>query len=185
MSCRPLWSLLLLAGVAGASDDGARAARPAPPSPAMSAAECEVWERERSFARSVEDEDAAAFAAHLHPGAVFIDGGERHVRGRDAVAADWAAIVANDGIVLRWHPQYVAIGGDPGVAHSRGPYWMENPDPNAPQRYAIGRFSSVWTRSDGEWKVLFDGGGGGRPEPATVEQVEALKASLPETCPRG
>ena len=41
-------------------------AQPAPPAPELTAAECEVWARELSLARSVADRDPAALAAHLH-----------------------------------------------------------------------------------------------------------------------
>ncbi len=37
----------------------------------LSATECQVWERESSFAQSVARHDAPAFAAHVHEGAVF------------------------------------------------------------------------------------------------------------------
>jgi len=37
----------------------------------LDADECAVWQRELTFAQSVEKHDAKAFAAHLHPGAVF------------------------------------------------------------------------------------------------------------------
>lgn len=149
----------------------------------LSAAECEVWERELSFARSVEAHDAAAFRAHLHGGAAFI-GGPSVAHGADAVVAEWTPIIEGRNVVLRWHPRHVVIGGDPDVAHSRGPYWMENRDPQATQPYLIGQFVSIWRRVEGEWRVLFDGGGGGRPEPASAEQVEQMKASLDAECPR-
>jgi ketosteroid isomerase-like protein len=163
----------------------AAVASPPPPAPLrLSAAECGVWERERSFARSVEAHDAAAFRAHLHTGAAFIAGPGEPTRGADAVVTEWTPIIVGKDDVLRWHPRHVVIGGDPDIAHSRGPYWIENKNPNAAQPYLIGQFVSIWTRVDGEWKVLFDGGGGGRPEPASAEQVTKLKASLDAECPR-
>ena len=63
---------------------------PAPPQARMTATECEVWARELSFAKSVADHNAAAFAEHVHPDAAF--GVERAVptRGREAIATQWA-----------------------------------------------------------------------------------------------
>ena len=51
----------------------------------LSPAECEVWARELGFAASVAAHDAAAFAEHVDPGAVFGAGRERQARGREAV----------------------------------------------------------------------------------------------------
>ncbi|HEX7768582.1 MAG TPA: DUF4440 domain-containing protein [Dokdonella sp.] len=159
----------------------ADAAAPAPA--ALSEAECEVWSRERSFARTVEAHDAAAFAAHLAEGSVFGAGGPAPVRGRDAVVADWQPIIDGKLFALRWHPQFVAIGADPDIAVSSGPAWTENFDPAAKQRFTTSRFNSVWKReADGQWRVLFDGGT--PPKPATPEEISKLVASLPAACPQ-
>jgi len=159
----------------------AAAAEPIPP---MTADECLVWARERGFAQSVEQHDAGAFAAHLHEGAVFIGGGGRVTRGRAAVTDAWSAIIAGTNGVLYWHPQQVLIGGDPDVALSRGPWWLRNPDPQAGQPWLLGQFISTWLRgADGQWYVLFDGGGGNEPRPASDEEIIALRAALPAGCP--
>jgi len=159
-------------------------AAPAPHN-AMSTAECEVWSRERSFAQSVADHDAAAFAEHLHPGAVFIDG-KGAIRGKAAIAADWTPLVKGEGMQLHWAADQVVIGGDPDVALSMGPYWMEDPRPGANPRYRSGRFISTWRRdARGTWHVLYDGGGGNQGAPASEAGIATLVASLPATCPRG
>src|ERR1700722_4144154 len=94
-------------------------AAPAPPShPATAIATsapsnpCAVWDRENSFAHSVLVHDPQAFAEHVLPGAVFVDGGDL-LRGRDAIATAWAKIVRGDGFVFTWHPTSIAITGDP------------------------------------------------------------------------
>ena len=63
-------SSLLLALLAGSLQ--------AAPAETPHQAECAVWQRELSFARSVADHDAAAFAEHLHPQAVDAPGNERN-----------------------------------------------------------------------------------------------------------
>ncbi|MBS0381229.1 MAG: nuclear transport factor 2 family protein [Proteobacteria bacterium] len=152
------------------------------PSP-MTAAECAVWQRELGFAQSVANHHARAFAAYLHPGAVFIDDGGT-ARGAPAVVAKWAPLVRGDGVRLRWHPERVVIGGDPDTALSMGPYWFDDPQQKTTEpRFRVGRFISTWKRDrHGVWHVLFDGGGGSQPQPATTEQVLALQAKLPQTC---
>lgn len=170
---------MLAAGTALPRCATASAAQPA----AMSGPECDVWLRERSFAKTVEAHDAGAFAAHLVEDTVFGAAGPAPVRGRAAVVSDWKEIIEGKKFALRWHPQFVSIGADPGIAVSSGPAWTENFDPSATQRFTISRFNSVWARDeDGEWRVLFDGGT--PPKPATAEDVARLVASLPATCPR-
>jgi ketosteroid isomerase-like protein len=155
----------------------------APPQPALSAAECEVWARESGFARSVAEHDAAAFAGFVAQGAVFGARRPNPRRGRDAVVAAWAGIVAGKELRLSWYPAMVAIGGEPDIAYSSGPALYEDLDPAAKQRFLIGGFQSIWHRdADGTWRVLFDDGLD--PRPASDADVAAFKAGRRETCPR-
>jgi len=160
--------------------------QPPASAPAMTALECAVWSREASFAASVAAHDAKAFRAHLHPDAVFIDGRGEATRGADAVTESWSSIIAGEQFVLGWHPSVVVIAGDPAVALSRGPYWMELPQAEGPPKYMTGQFISTWVRNEqGQWQVLFDGGGGNQPQPSSAEQIAVLKAGLALTCPAG
>ncbi len=148
---------------AGAADAQVAAidAKPLPPAtrrvPA-SADECAVWRRELAFARSVESHDARAFASHLHAGTVFNAGTADADRGRDDVAKSWAEIVEGKTIALRWRPGIVQIGGEPGIAVSRGPYILQRMQAGAPV-YRVGMYQTIWVRDgrDGVWRVLFDG----------------------------
>lgn len=148
---------------------------------------CTVWARETSFARTVADHDAAAFAEHLHPDAVFIGGDGTPSHGAAAIAADWAGIIVGKGVVLHWYPDAVDVAADGRLALSRGPYWMEIPaaaDQPAPTiRYRSGRFVSTWLRGDdGQWHVVFDGGGGNVPVAASEADIIALRAAA-KSCP--
>lgn len=170
---------LFVVGVGGDAIAATKADAP----PTMTAAECEVWNRERSFAQSVERHDAAAFADHVHRGAVFQAGSAQPLRGRAAVVEAWTPIV-NGEFPLRWHPGFVSIGGDPGIAMSVGPAWVENPDPNAASRFRLGSFVSTWVRdADGTWRVLFDRSA--QPlRDATADEVAKVRKNLPPECPR-
>jgi len=151
----------------------------------MTAAECEVWERELSFSKTVANHDEKAFAEHVHEGAVFNAGTRAPIRGRDAVVKDWRPIIEGKAYALHWHPGNVAIGGDPDIALSSGPVWTEDFDPKAEHRWTISRYTSTWKRDkDGRWRVLFDGSAA-PPRPATPEEVAKLAAAQPATCPRG
>lgn len=151
----------------------------------MSAEDCAVWNRELSFAKSVDSHDKKAFAAHLHPGAVFNVASAAPIEGREAVVESWAAIIEGKELQLVWRPRFVSIGGDPNIAASRGPFYIHDPDPKAKAAYAVGTFSSVWVRANrhAPWMVLFDGGGA--PPAPVAGEAEALAhlAAAPAVCP--
>jgi hypothetical protein len=74
------------------------------------------------------------------------------------VTRSWAPIVAGTTIALRWRAGIVQIGGDPGVAISRGPYILQRSERNN-DLVRVGFYQTVWLRDarDGVWRVLFDG----------------------------
>jgi len=157
-----------------------------PPKPAyMSAAECEVWARELSFAQSVADHDAAAFASHIETDAAFGASQPQPTRGRAEIARRWAGIVEGKRFKLSWYPTRTTIGaGSAGdVAWSSGPSLFEDLDPKATQRFRIGAFHSVWHRgADGIWRVLFDDGVD--PRPVTEAEANAFREGRQATCPQ-
>jgi ketosteroid isomerase-like protein len=163
---------------------GAHTAAAAEPA-GLSAAECDVWERERTFAESVDKHDRKAFAEHLHASAVFGAASPNPQRGRDAVLAAWDGIIEGKDIQLVWRPQFVSLGTDTNVAMSRGPFAITAKNDKGETKYAIGHFVSVWTRKDGAspWYVVLDGGGP-PPTPATADDVKKHLAAAPATCPR-
>ena len=152
--------------------------------PGMSAAECQVWERERTFAQSVARHDRNAFADHVHENAVFAAATDHTQRGREKIVAEWRGIIEGK-VSLGWRPQYVSIGADTNVAMSRGPYVFKGKGDDGKTWYGIGEFVSIWIRKDAAspWFVVLDGGG---PPPKQVSEAEADAhlASAPASCPR-
>lgn len=163
----------------------AAAPQPAPaPVARMSPAECEVWARELSFARSLAEHDAAAFAAHVDADAAFAAESPQPLRGRDAIAKRWAPLIEGKALRLSWYPERTTIGGVADLAVSAGPALYEDLRPGAEPRFSLGRFHSVWRRgSDGTWRVLFDDGV--QPRPATQAEVDAFLAGRQASCPGG
>lgn len=156
----------------------ATTAAPPPPEP-LSADECAVFMRELSFARSVAEHDAAAFAQHIAPDAAFGVGSPRPQRGREAIVKGWNGIVRGDGIRLEWYPARTTAVGD--LAWSTGPALTEIQGPDGP-RLQMSTFQSVWRRgTDGIWHVLFDGGT--PPRPVDAAAAEAFRAKRPTSCP--
>jgi ketosteroid isomerase-like protein len=153
-----------------------------PPAPGFSTDECAVWARELSFADTVEQHDATAFAEHVHPGAVFAAKRPVPLRGREAILQRWAKLIDGTAVKLWWYPTAVAIGGEGDVAYSSGPALYESTDPKDAQRFSIGGFQSVWHKgADGTWRVLFDDGI--EPKPATEADVAAFRAGR-KACPQ-
>ena len=184
MSVRSILLPLVLAAapMAATADAPTPPAAPAPPQARMSAAECEVWARELSFAQSVADHDAAAFASHVEPDAAFSAESPQPLRGRDQITRQWSGLIAGKGLLLSWYPTRTTIGGVADVASSSGPALYEDPRPGAKQRFRLGAFHSVWHRGqDGVWRVLFDGGQ--EPVAATEAEAAAFKAGRRIACP--
>lgn len=161
---------------------------PPPATPKLSPDECAVWARELSFAQSVADHDAAAFAAHLNADAAFGASRPAPTRGRDTITQRWGGIIEGKAVALEWYPTRVTIGpgtvgGAGDVAWSSGPSLFEDRDPATKQRYSLGAFHSVWHRdADGTWRVLFDDGV--EPKAATETEVAAFRAARQTACPK-
>jgi len=155
----------------------------AAPTARMTAAECEVWARELSFAKSVADHDAKAFAGHVEQDAAFSVDSPEPLRGRDEITRQWDGIIQGKGLLLSWYPTRTTIAGAPDTAFSAGPALFEDTRPGAKQRYRLGGFRSVWHRGpDGTWRVLFDGGQ--EPAPVTDAEAAAFRAGRKATCPQ-
>ncbi len=143
---------------------------------------CQVWQRELSFAQSVQRHDRAAFAAHVAHDAVFDANAPNPTRGREAILRNWAGILAGKSVRLRWYPQQVVVARGGTLAYSSGPYLFENRGPAANARYTAGHFATTWAReSDGVWRVVFDGGDKGRPADAAV--LAAFDSGRRRACP--
>jgi ketosteroid isomerase-like protein len=164
---------------------GATAAVPEPaPAARMTAAECEVWARELSFAKSVADHDAAAFADHVDQDAAFSAESPEPLRGRETITRQWGGLIQGKAVRLSWYPARTTIAGSPDIAISSGPSLIEDLRPGAKQHYRLGAFHSVWHRgADGVWRVLFDDGQA--PVPATDAEAAAFAAGRQTACPRG
>ena len=179
MSPRPidaracLFALLLALGPGPATASDARV-------PAAGSDECEVWQRELSFAAAFERRDMQAFAAHLHPGAVFALSTAAPTRGADAVRAEWEPLVTGDAMRFQWYPTHVTHAEGTNLATSSGPVLTERPG-HANNRWLVSRYSTVWERGrDGVWRVLFDDGTA--PRPASDAEIAQFRAGRRSTC---
>ncbi len=119
--------------------------------PARSGAEAraDVDTTERAFAKAMADRDFTAFQAHLADEAIFFTG-KAPLRGKAAVSERWAKYFQG-AAPFSWAPDTVEVLDSGTLALSAGPVC----DPSG---QLIGRFSSIWRREAGGWKIVFDHG---------------------------
>lgn len=142
---------------------------------------CAVWQRELSFAASVDRHDEKAFAEHIDNDALFAANTAHPQRGRATILKHWKVLLEGKSMRVRWYPAWVVQAGDPSVVMSSGPALLENLAPNANPRYTLIAFSTVWHRgNDGVWRVMFDGGDEGRT--ATAQDVANFEAGRRTEC---
>jgi len=142
---------------------------------------CAVWQRELSFAASVDRHDEKAFAEHIDSDAVFAANTAHPQRGRAAIVKQWNTLLEGKSMRVRWYPAWVVQAGDPSTVLSSGPALLENLAPNANPRYTLIAFSTVWHRgNDGVWRVMFDGGDEGRA--ASAQDVANFESGRRAEC---
>lgn len=114
-------------------------------------AQQEVRDAERAFARTMADRDHAAFARFVAEDAVFL-GANQVLRGRQEIAKGWKRYYEASEAPFAWEPERIEVIASGTLAISIGPV-------TDPQGKRIGTFTSTWRReSDGQWRVVFDGG---------------------------
>jgi ketosteroid isomerase-like protein len=142
---------------------------------------CAVWQRELSFAASVDRHDEKSFAEHIDSDAVFAANTAHPQRGRAAIVKQWKGLLEGKSMRVRWYPAWVVQAGDPSTVLSSGPALLENLAPNANPRYTLIAFSTVWHRgNDGVWRVMFDGGDEGRA--ANAQDVANFESGRRAEC---
>jgi ketosteroid isomerase-like protein len=118
---------------------------------AMTALQRQVFAAESSFAASMAQRDAKAFAALLSPEAIFF-ADTTVLRGKAAVVEGWRPFFVGPAAPFSWKPKVIEVLASGTLALSSGPVY----DPGGKQ---IGTFNSIWRREpDGSWRVVFDKG---------------------------
>ena len=110
----------------------------------------QVRASETAFARTMAARDAAAFASHIADEAVFL--GQRPLRGKTTVVAEWKRYFEGAQAPFSWEPETVEVLDSGTLALTRGPVRDE-------KGQQTGTFNSIWRRdADGRWKIVFDMG---------------------------
>lgn len=112
--------------------------------------EKQVADHERAFAQTMADRDAAAFAEFVSAEGIFLSA--ETLRGREAVAAGWAAYFEGETAPFSWEPETVLVLDSGSLALSTGPVY--NGEGNQ-----VAIFTTTWRQEEpGVWRVVFDRG---------------------------
>jgi ketosteroid isomerase-like protein len=114
-----------------------------------------IVDAERAFARtSKETNTVNAFVSHFSPNAIFL------IQGEEANGLESWKSRQPDNSLLFWYPVYADISSSEDFGYTTGPYsYYANRKDTVPA--FRGYYSTIWGKeATGEWKVLFDLGGG-------------------------
>jgi ketosteroid isomerase-like protein len=116
-------------------------------------------EADRQFHRAVADRDVIRFRSFLADGAIFNGGTPAEVRGREAVASDWADYFQPDGPRLTWMPTRGDIIGGGDLGYTVGSWERRVLSAAGQPATASGHYLTVWRKqADGAWKIVYDTG---------------------------
>jgi ketosteroid isomerase-like protein len=111
----------------------------------------QVADTERAFARTMAERNFAGFTSFLSEEAIFYSG-EKPIRGKQAVAADWKRFFEKPEAPFSWEPESVEVLDSGTLALSSGPV-------RSPDGKVFARFNSIWRQeAPGVWRVIFDKG---------------------------
>ncbi len=111
----------------------------------------QVRKVEMSFAKTMADRDAAAFASFLAEETIFGSNGKA-TRSAKQVIERWKPFFEGAQAPFSWAPEFVEVLDSGTLALTSGPV----KDPSGKR---IGTFNSVWRReAGGAWKIVLDYG---------------------------
>ena len=135
-----------------------RAQRPDPNLAAVAA----IMKADADFNQAVADRNVNRFLSFIAEGATFNGGTPGEIRGRDAIAKDWAPFFEPAGPRLTWKPTKAEVLGAGDLGYSVGASEFRT----AAGSQTVGRanYLTVWRKqADGAWRVVYDTGSTFRP----------------------
>lgn len=107
--------------------------------------------------------DAAAVAAFFAPdGRSMLDNAPAAV-GTAAIAEAWGAMLQAPGATLTWTPTLIRVANAGDLAYDLGTYTFSFDGPDG-RVTDTGKYVTVWTKVDGQWKIAADIGNSDLPE---------------------
>ena len=122
-----------------------------PPQASLEDLRKQVTEAERAFARTMAERNFPAFASFLSEEAIFY-AGQKPLRGKEVVAADWKRFYEKPDAPFSWEPREVEVLDSGTLAISSGPV-------RDPSGKVFATFTSIWRlEAPGVWRIVFDKG---------------------------
>jgi len=157
MKSRIGWASMLGVLLAvGAMNIGAQ--RPDPNLAAVAA----IMKADADFNQAVADRNVNRFLSFIAEGATFNGGTPGEIRGRDAIAKDWAPFFEPSGPRLTWKPTKAEVLGAGDLGYSVGA--SEFRKAAGSQTASRANYLTVWRKqADGAWRVVYDTGSTFKP----------------------
>jgi uncharacterized protein (TIGR02246 family) len=118
-----------------------------------------ILKADRDFNQAVADGDLKKFLSFIAEGATFNGGTPSEIRGRDAIAKDWAPFFAKDGPRLTWIPTHGEILGAGDLGYTVGTSEYRTVAAGGQATIRRGQYLTVWRKqADGGWLIVYDTG---------------------------
>lgn len=116
----------------------------------------EIRAREKQFQDDLNRNGAAwAFAHYAADSAVIRRGNDSLIKGKQAIEHYYAVTTTRE-TKAYWEPEFIDLSEDGTLAYTYGHYrWEIFKGDSLLQRYS-GVFHTVWKKSNGEWKYVWD-----------------------------
>lgn len=131
----------------------------------QSAAERELLDADRAFARATAEQRLEGWVAAFDVNGSQVDDQHSPITGHDAVRAHMGGFFADPANHLDWAPDTVKLSerGVMGSTSGRFRMWRELAD-GSEELLMTGRYFDVWRKlEDGSWKLLYDTGDADTP----------------------
>jgi uncharacterized protein (TIGR02246 family) len=155
------WTLMIGALLAvGSLSIGNPHAQRADPNLAAVAA---IMKADADFNQAVADRNLSRFLSFIAEGATFNGGTPDEIRGRDAIAKDWAPFFETAGPRLMWKPTKAEVLGAGDLGYSVGTSEFRS-TAGSQATVRRGNYLTVWRKQvDGAWRVVYDTGSTFKP----------------------
>jgi uncharacterized protein (TIGR02246 family) len=118
-----------------------------------------ILKADRDFNQAVADGDLKKFLSFIAEGATFNGGTPSEIRGRDAIAKDWAPFFEKDGPRLTWIPTHGEILGAGDLGYTVGTSEYRTVAASGQATIRRGQYLTVWRKqADGAWLIVYDTG---------------------------